>query len=90
MKSESLKLSAIGNSRGVRLPAGLIQRYGFSHEIIAEVREEGLLLKAANPGAAKLSWEETAKAMAEASEDWSDWTSADEDGLDTVPWETKA
>ena len=86
MKTETLKLSAVGNSRGVRLPAGLIRRYSFGQEIIAEVRDEGLLLKPAKRGAAKLSWDETAKAMSEASEDWSEWNAVDADGLETVPW----
>lgn len=90
MKTETLKLAAVGNSRGVRLPAGLIRRYGFGQEITAEVREDGLLLRPAKHGASKLSWDETAKAMSESAEDWSDWSTADADGLDTIPWETKA
>jgi antitoxin component of MazEF toxin-antitoxin module len=90
MKTETLKLSAVGNSRGIRIPAGLIRRYGFSHEIVAEVRDEGLLLKKPETsGKAKLSWEETAKAMAGAEEDWSDFSTADSDGLDTLPWDPK-
>jgi antitoxin component of MazEF toxin-antitoxin module len=45
MKTLELKLTRIGNSKGVRLPVEVIQRYGFSECLAAEVREEGLLLK---------------------------------------------
>ena len=91
MKTETLKLSAVGNSRGIRIPAVLIRRYGFSHEIVAEVRNEGLLLKKPDTsGMAKLSWDETAKAMADAAEDWSDFSAAEGDGLETLPWDLKA
>ena len=71
MKSLELKLSRIGNSRGVRLPAGLISRYGFGGGMAAEVRDEGLLLKPSHPG--KLSWEETAREMAASDENWEEW-----------------
>ncbi len=90
MKTETLKLSAIGNSRGVRLPAGVIRRYNFGEQIIAEMRDEGLLLKQARRAAGKLSWEETAKAMSASPEDWSEWEAFDADGLDQVPWNHKA
>ena len=37
---------------------------------------------------AKMSWTDTAQAMAASSEDWSDWEAVAEDGLADVPWET--
>ncbi len=89
MKIETLKLSAIGNSRGVRLPVGVIRRYGFGDSIVAELRDEGLLLRAAEGSRPKLSWEDTAMAMSAAREDWSDWSRLDSEGLETVPWERK-
>jgi antitoxin component of MazEF toxin-antitoxin module len=78
-----LKLTRIGNSRGVRLPAGEIRRLNLARAgIVAEIRPDGLLLK---PGrSTKLSWGETAQAMAAAHENWSDLTAASADGLDTI------
>ena len=89
MKTATLKLSAIGNSRGVRLPAGVIRRYGFDGAIIAELREDGVLLKPAGGAPSKLSWDATARAMCEAGEDWSEWTAVDADGLAGIPWRAK-
>jgi len=83
MKTVALKLSRIGNSRGVRLPAGLISRYGFGGGMAAEVRDDGLLLKPSQPG--KLSWEETAREMAASGENWDEWDNL-ADGLDACPW----
>lgn len=88
MKTE-FKLAAVGNSRGVRLPAVVIRRYRFGERIVAELRDDGLLLRAGKGSAPKLSWQDTAKAMAAAAEDWSDWDSVDSDGLGTAPWERR-
>jgi hypothetical protein len=38
----------------------------------------------------KLSWDETARAMASSTEDWSEWEITDADGVDTVPWKRVA
>lgn len=84
MKTLDLKLTRIGNSRGVRLPVELIKRYGFSDCLAAEVREEGLLLRPKKQ--IKLSWEETAREMAASDEDWRAWDSTVADGLETCPW----
>ncbi len=81
MKTLELKLTRIGNSKGVRLPVGLIKRYGFSESLAAEVREEGLLLKPKKPST--LSWADTARQMASSDEKWSEWEGADADGLDS-------
>src|SRR4051812_32894007 len=85
MKTLALKLTRIGNSKGVRLPAKLIKRYGFSSSLAVEAREDGLLLKPKKP--AKLSWEETAIQMAAGDKEWSDWDAAASEGLETCPWE---
>ena len=75
----SLKLTRIGNSRGVRIPADVIRRLGLDRSgLTAEERSDGLLLKA-KP--AKLSWTDTAKAMSAEKEDWSDLENASADGL---------
>jgi len=63
MKTVSLKVIRIGNSRGVRLPAPLLTRYRIKGEVSAERRPEGILLKSVKDD--RLSWEETARAMAE-------------------------
>lgn len=37
---------------------------------------------------AKLSWEETAREMAAAAEDWNDWDATLADGWSEIPWES--
>jgi antitoxin component of MazEF toxin-antitoxin module len=81
MAALRLKLAKIGNSRGVRLPAGLIRRYGLSHGIEAETTKEGILLKPGRSHVGKLSWGDAAKAMVRSTEDWSDWDATAADGL---------
>ena len=85
MKIVDLKLTRIGNSKGVRLPVELIKRYGFSESLAAEMREEDLLLKPKMRS--KLSWAETAHQMAASHEDWREWESTMADGLETCPWD---
>ena len=81
--SVPIKLTRIGNSKGVRIPAGVIQKLGLDRPgLVAEIRSDGLLLKAMRP--AKLSWTDTAKAMAADGEDWSDFDVASADGLDSI------
>ena len=62
MKTATLKVVRIGNSRGVRLPAPLLAHYRIKNEVSAELRPEGILLKSVKDD--RFSWEETAKAMA--------------------------
>ena len=87
MKRVELKVARIGNSRGVRIPADTLERYGIGATVMMEEISEGILLRPRRAPDTKLSWEETARAMAAAGEDWSDWDAAAGDGLDTVPWE---
>jgi antitoxin MazE len=75
-----LKVVAIGNSRGVRLPKTLLDRYAIKDEVILEEHENGLLLR--NPGDKRLSWEETAREMAREHEDWTEFDAAAGDGID--------
>lgn len=75
-----VKLIAIGNSRGIRIPKVLREKYGWSESIVLEETEEGLLLRRDVGG--RLSWRETYQAMAAAEEDWSDLDVAMTDGLD--------
>jgi mRNA interferase MazF len=87
MKTREIKIARIGNSRGVRLPASSLKRYGIGPVMIMEERAEGILLRPAGPAVMKLTWEETAREMAAAAEDWSIWDTADGDGLEDIPWE---
>lgn len=86
MKIRELKVARIGNSRGVRLPASALKRYSVGSVMIMEERAEGILLRPAGPAVEKLTWEETAREMAAAGEDWSEWDRVDADGLESVPW----
>lgn len=85
-----LKVVRIGNSRGVRLPAASLKRYRIGDVVLMEERSEGILLRPAGPVVEKLSWEATAREMAERGEDWSAWDVASADGLDTAPWDGAA
>lgn len=87
MKRIELKVTRIGNSRGVRLPAATLARYGIGEQVVMEERSDGILLRPAGDAPAKLSWEETARAMAAAAEDWSAWDDTLGDGLDAIPWD---
>jgi len=80
MKTLELKVSRIGNSRGVRLPAASLRRYRIGAMFLMEERSEGIFLRPVGPLVEKLSWEDTAREMALNSEDWRDWNAADADG----------
>lgn len=82
-----LKVARIGNSRGVRLPAAALRRYRIGKAVLMEERSEGILLRPTGPAVEKLSWEETARAMAASREDWSAWDTATADGLDDLRWQ---
>lgn len=78
-KTLELKIVPIGNSRGVRLPKEIIERYAIEDSIVLEVREETLVFR--NKHDKRLSWEDTFKAMAREREDWSDFEGTVTDGL---------
>jgi antitoxin MazE len=88
MHGTELKVARIGNSRGVRLPAAVLARYCIGATVRMEERSDGILLRPAGACVEKLSWEDTAREMAAAQEDWSAWDGVVADGLDAVPWET--
>jgi antitoxin MazE len=79
-KSIELKIVPIGNSRGVRLPKEILERYAIKETLVLEPRDEGLLLRG-KPDE-HLSWGETFKEMAREREDWSDFDITIADGLD--------
>jgi len=77
---KDIKLVPIGNSKGIRIPKKLLQKYGFKDKIILEETTEGILLKA--KGDSKLSWEETFREMALENENWDDFDTTLLDGLE--------
>ncbi len=87
MKQVELKVARIGNSRGVRIPATTLERYRIADSVFMEERAEGILLRPRRAPGPKLSWEDTAIAMSEQPEEWSEWDSTVLDGLDEIPWE---
>jgi len=89
MKTIELKVSRIGNSRGVRLPAASLRRYRIGAAVLMEERSEGIFLRPVGPVVEKLSWEDTASEMAAGHECWGEWIAADADGLENIPWETR-
>ena len=74
------KLIPIGNSKGIRLPKKIIQKYGFSESIVLEEKEEGVLLHRKEDK--KLTWEQTFKSMSEEKENWNDFDVTLMDGLE--------
>jgi antitoxin MazE len=89
MKPVELKVARIGNSRGVRIPAATLARYGIGDAVVMEERSDGILLRVPGPASPKLSWEETGRAMAASVEDWSAWDASVADGLDEIVWESE-
>ncbi|MBE0473844.1 AbrB/MazE/SpoVT family DNA-binding domain-containing protein [Rhodoferax sp.] len=82
--TRDIKLVAVGNSRGVRLPRELLRKYGISDALVLEELPQGILLRG-TPGA-KLSLDQTFADMAAAQENWSDWDGVADDGLATLKW----
>ena len=78
--TREVKLIPIGNSKGIRLPKALLDKYGWSDRLTLEEMEESVVLRGEKTH--NLSWEETYRAMAAESEDWSDFDIAIADGLD--------
>ncbi|MEQ1853353.1 MAG: AbrB/MazE/SpoVT family DNA-binding domain-containing protein [Chthoniobacteraceae bacterium] len=75
-----LKVVQIGNSRGVRLPRAVLDRYEIKDALVLEAREEGLLLRGKKDK--RLTWEETYREAAREKEDWSDLDATVADGLE--------
>ena len=78
--AREVKLIAIGNSQGIRLPKVLLRKYGWSGSLILEEREDRIVLHGKEGD--QLSWEDTYRAIAHENEDWSDLDATVADGLD--------
>jgi antitoxin MazE len=80
LRTIDVKIVPIGNSKGVRIPKALLQKYGLKNSLLIEETEKGLLLR--NKEESKLSWEETFKAMADEKEQWDGFDATLLDGLE--------
>ena len=86
IRSRDIKLVPIGNSKGVRIPKALLQKYGLiNNSLLLEETDRGLLLRKKEDS--KLSWEDTYKAMANEKEDWDDFDTTLLDGLEDEGFE---
>jgi antitoxin MazE len=85
IRSRDAKLVPIGNSKGVRIPKALLQKYGMKNSLLIEETDKGLLLR--NKEESKLSWEDTYKTMAHEKEKWDDFDTTLLDGLEDEDFE---
>lgn len=85
LRTRDAKIVPIGNSKGVRIPKALLQKYGLQNSILIEETDKGLLLR--NKEESKLSWEDTFKAMADEKEQWDDFDTTLLDGLEDENFE---
>lgn len=80
IRVRDIKLVPIGNSKGVRIPKALLQKYDLNDSLLLEETDRGLLLRKRDDS--KLSWEDTYNAMANENEDWGDFDMTLLDGLE--------
>ena len=85
IRSRDVKLVPIGNSKGVRIPKALLQKYGLKNPLLIEETDKGLLLR--NKEESKLSWEDTYRSMANEKENWDDFNTTLLDGLEDEGFE---
>ena len=85
IRARDAKIVPIGNSKGVRIPKALLQKYGLKDSLLIEETDTGLLLR--NKEGSKLSWEDTYKAMANEKEQWDDFDTTLLDGLEDEDFE---
>ena len=78
-KTIELTVTRVGNSRGVRIPAEVLRRYRIGASVLMEQRPDEIVLRPKRER--RLNWEQTARAMAEAGETWSEWDTTVGDGL---------
>ncbi len=81
-RTRALKLVPIGNSKGIRLPKAILQKYGFSDSLVLEETNQGITLRKKESENDKLSWEQTYQAMAKVQENWDDFYVTLLDGLE--------
>ena len=76
----TVKLIEVGNSKGLRLPKNLVNKYKLDLGIVLEEKEEGILIKPVKKDK-KLSWDDTYREMANEKEEWDDLDITVEDGI---------
>ena len=86
IRSRDAKLIPIGNSKGVRIPKALLEKYDLKNPLLIEETDRGLLLRNKEEED-KLSWENTYKAMAKEKEHWDDFDTTLLDGLEDEDFE---
>ena len=86
LRTREAKIVPIGNSKGVRIPKALLQKYGLKNSLLIEETDKGLLLR--NKEESKLSWEDTFKSMADEKEQWNDFDTTLLDGLEDENFES--
>lgn len=82
MKRIELPVVKIGNSRGIRLSASLLRKYGIQKTLLMEERSGEIVLRPKR--SQKLSWKETFQQMAAEKESWKDFETTTFDGLDQL------
>lgn len=82
-----IKVVAIGNSRGIRLPKAVLEKYAITDTVVLEERAEGLLFRNKKKDQ-RLSWAETYREMSRQRENWSDLDATLDDGIrdETASW----
>ncbi len=85
IRTRDVKLIPIGNSKGIRIPKALIQKYGLKNSLLIEETDKGLLLRKKEEN--MLSWEDTYKSMADEKENWDDFNAVLLDGLEGEDFE---
>lgn len=80
MHIKEIRLVQIGNSKGIRLPKRILQKYGFTDSLVIEETKAGILIR--NKNDKKLGWEQTYHAMAEEQESWEEFDITLMDGLE--------
>ena len=80
IRTRDVKMVPIGNSKGIRLPKELLQKYAFSESVVLEEKKEGIFLHRKKDK--KLSWEDTYKSMGKEKENWNDFDITLLDGLE--------
>ena len=85
LRTRDVKLVPIGNSKGIRIPKALLDKYGMKDSLLLEETDGGLILRNKEEG--KLSWVDTYKSMAREKETWDDFDATLLDGLEDEGFE---
>ncbi len=64
-----LSIVKIGNSKGVRLPKLLLEKYRLEGKVELELQDDGILLKPISPSKPREGWEESFQQMHERGDD---------------------